>query len=1200
MENPLLELQEYDNLVQALKSGKGPLQVTGTLDSQKVHLMYELGEASAFAWKLVVTYDDTRAKEIYDDFRSFTSQVWLYPAKDLLFYSADIHGNLMTRQRIAVLRRLMEDREGVVVTTMDGLMDHLLPLKYLREQSITVESGQVIDLDSWKERLVAMGYERMAQVDGMGQFSIRGGIVDIFPLTEEVPVRIELWDDEVDSIRTFDLESQRSVEQLESITIYPAAEVVLSGDQLAAGIRRLEKEEKTYEKALREQHKPEEAHRIHTIIEELRNGLDEGWRIGGLDAYIRYFCPDTVSFLEYFPQGESVIYLDEPARLKEKGETVELEFRESMVHRLEKGYLLPGQTGLLYPAAEVLARMQKPFAVMLTGLDQKLPGMKVNQKFSIDVKNVNSYQNSFEILIKDLTRWKKEGYRVILLSPSRTRASRLASDLREYDLRAYCPDVRETDSGNGGGDNTGSPDSGNPVAVNAAANKVRPGEILVTYGNLHRGFEYPLLKFVFITEGDMFGVEKKRKRRKKTNYQGKAIQSFTELSVGDYVVHEEHGLGIYKGIEKVERDKVIKDYIKIEYGDGGNLYLPATRLESIQKYAGAEAKKPKLTKLGGAEWNKTKTRVRGAVQEIAKDLVKLYAARQEKAGFQYGPDTVWQREFEELFPYDETDDQMDAIDAVKKDMESRKIMDRLICGDVGYGKTEVALRAAFKAVQDSKQVVYLVPTTILAQQHYNTFVQRMKDFPVRVDMLSRFCTPARQKRTLEDLRKGMVDIVIGTHRVLSKDMQFKDLGLLIIDEEQRFGVAHKEKIKHLKENVDVLTLTATPIPRTLHMSLAGIRDMSVLEEPPVDRMPIQTYVMEYNEEMVREAINRELARNGQVYYVYNRVTDIDEVAGRVQALVPDAVVTFAHGQMREHELERIMADFINGEIDVLVSTTIIETGLDIPNANTMIIHDADRMGLSQLYQLRGRVGRSNRTSYAFLMYKRDKLLREEAEKRLQAIREFTELGSGIKIAMRDLEIRGAGNVLGAEQHGHMEAVGYDLYCKMLNQAVLALKGETLEEDSYETVVECDIDAYIPGRYIKNEYQKLDIYKRISAIETEEEYMDMQDELMDRFGDIPHSVENLLKIAAIRALAHRAYVTEVVINRQEVRLTMHQKAKLQVEKIPDLVRSYKGDLKLVPGDVPSFHYVDRRNKNQDSLEMMGKAEEILKDMCGIRI
>ncbi len=1178
MENPLHELQEYENLLKALKEGNGPLQVTGTLDSQKVHLMHELGKEGEFPWKLVVTYDEQRAKEIYDDFRSFERDVWLYPARDLLFYSADIHGNLMTRQRIAVMRHLMEDEGGVVVTTLDGLMDHLMPLAYLKQQAIRVETGQVIDLEEWRERLVAMGYERMAQVDGMGQFSIRGGIVDIFPLTEEVPVRIELWDDEVDSIRTFDLESQRSVEQLEEIILYPAAELVLTRSQRESGISRLEAEEKEYENALRSQHRIEEAHRIKTIIGELAEELREGFGTGGLDGYIRYFCPDTVSFLEYFPKGDTIIYLDEPGRLKEKGETVELEFRESMVHRLEKGYLLPGQTELLYPAAQVLGRLQVPYSVMLTGLDQKLPGMKVNQKFAMDVKNVSSYQNSFEILIKDLTRWKKEGYRVILLSASRTRASRLASDLREYDLRAYCPDGEEGD---------------------APPRPVKPGEIMVTYGNLHRGFEYPLLKFVFITEGDMFGVEKKRKRRKKTSYQGKAIQSFSELSVGDYVVHEEHGLGIYKGIEKVERDRIIKDYIKIEYGDGGNLYLPATRLESIQKYAGADAKKPKLNRLGGSEWNKTKTRVKGAVQEIARDLVKLYAARQEKNGFQYGEDTVWQKEFEELFPYDETDDQLEAIEAVKQDMESRKIMDRLICGDVGYGKTEVALRCAFKAVQDSKQVVYLVPTTILAQQHYNTFLQRMKDFPVRVEMMSRFCTPAQQKKTLEGLRKGLVDIVIGTHRVLSKDMQFKDLGLLIIDEEQRFGVAHKEKIKQLKENVDVLTLTATPIPRTLHMSLAGIRDMSVLEEPPVDRTPIQTYVMEYNEEMVREAIHRELARNGQVYYVYNRVTDIDEVALRIQSLVPDANVTFAHGQMKEHELERIMSDFINGEIDVLVSTTIIETGLDIPNANTMIIHDADRMGLSQLYQLRGRVGRSNRTSYAFLMYRRDKLLKEEAEKRLQAIREFTELGSGIKIAMRDLEIRGAGNVLGAEQHGHMEAVGYDLYCKMLNQAVLALKGETVDEDIFETVVECDIDAYIPPSYIKNEYQKLDIYKRISAIETEDEYMDMQDELMDRFGEMPASVENLLRIAELRALAHRAYVTEAMLNRQEIRLTMYREAKLNIKEIPALINAYKGDLKLVPGEAPVFHYVDRRNKNTDSLVMLDKAKEILNRLKELR-
>ena len=1175
MENPLLELQEYENLLQALQEGKGPFQASGCLDSQKVHLMYELGKGGGFPWTLVVTYDEQRAKEICDDFRNFTSNVWLYPAKDLLFYSADIHGNLMARQRIAVLRRLMEDEGGVVVAAIDGLMDHLLPLAYLKRQAITVETGQVIDLEVWREQLVGMGYERSAQVDAMGQFSIRGGIIDIFPLTEETPVRIELWDDEVDSIRSFDLESQRSIEQLERITLYPAAEVVLSRNQIASGIRRLKEEEKSYERALRDQGKREEAGRIRGIIEDLTQELEDGCWAGGLDAYVKYFFQDTVSFLDYFPAGDSVIFLDEPARLREKGETVEMEFRESMVHRLEKGYLLPGQTELLYPAAQVLARLQRPYSLFLTGLDQKLPGMKVNDRFSFEVKNVSSYQNSFELLIKDLTRWKKEGWRVVLLSASRTRASRLAGDLREYDLRAYCPDGEE------------------------AEQRVKPGEIMVIYGNLHRGFAYPLLKFVYITEGDMFGAEKKKRRRKKTNYQGKAVESFSELSIGDYVVHEEHGLGIYRGIEKVERDHVVKDYIKIEYGDGGNLYLPATRLESIQKYAGAEAKKPKLNKLGGGEWNKTKTRVRGAVQEIARDLVKLYAARQEQTGFQYGADTVWQREFEELFPYEETDDQLDAIEAVKHDMESPRIMDRLICGDVGYGKTEVALRAAFKAVQDSKQVVYLVPTTILAQQHYNTFVQRMKNFPVRVDMLSRFCTPAQQKKTLEDLRRGMVDIVIGTHRVLSKDLQFKDLGLLIVDEEQRFGVAHKEKIKHLKENVDVMTLTATPIPRTLHMSLAGIRDMSVLEEPPVDRTPIQTYVMEYNEEMVREAINRELARNGQVYYVYNRVTDIDEVAARIQALVPDAVVTFAHGQMREHELERIMADFINGEIDVLVSTTIIETGLDIPNANTMIIQDADRMGLSQLYQLRGRVGRSNRVSYAFLMYKRDKLLKEEAEKRLQAIREFTELGSGIKIAMRDLEIRGAGNVLGAEQHGHMEAVGYDLYCKMLNEAVRALKGQEKAEASYETSVECDIDAYIPSSYIKNEYQKLDIYKRISAIETEEEYMDMQDELMDRFGDIPRSVENLLKIARLRAAAHRAFVTEAFVNRQEVRLTMFPRAELKTEGIPELIGRYKGDLKLVPGETPVFHYIDRRNKNQDSLSMMEKAQELAEALGEIR-
>ena len=1162
--NPLTELAEFEQLLECLKKKKGPVQVSGCLDSQKVHLMQET--VADRPWKLVVTYDDARAREIYDDFGCFRDNVWLYPAKDLLFYSADIHGNLLTRERLQVLRHLMEDENGVVVTTMDGLMDHLLPLRCMQEQVLHLETGQELDLEAWKLRLAELGYERMPQVDGMGQFSVRGGILDIYPLTEELPVRIELWDTEVDSIRTFDLESQRSIEQLDEIDIYPATEIVLTKKQAREGIERIRSEAKVFAEKLRAQQNTEEAYRISGIVKELTEGIGEGWKQTGLDAWISYFNKETVSFLDYFDPERSMIFLDEPLRLKEQGEAVELEFRESMEHRLEKGYLLPGQTGLLYPVREILARAQRKDTVYLTGLEQKLPGMTTEKRFFFDVRNMNSYQNSFEMLIKDLTGWKKEGYRVILLSGSRTRASRLAEDLREYGLSAFCTDDE--------------------------SREVQPGEILVAFGNLHRGFAYPQIKFAVITEGDMFGKEKKKRRRKKTSYEGRKIQSFSELSVGDYVVHEDHGLGIYRGIEKIERDGVIKDYLKVEYADNGSLYLPATRLDGIQKYAGSDAKAPKLNRLGGEQWNRTKAKVKTAVKEIAKDLVQLYAARRELGGYQYGEDTVWQQEFEELFPYDETEDQITAIEDTKRDMESRRIMDRLICGDVGYGKTEIALRAAFKAVQESKQVVYLVPTTILAQQHYNTFVQRMKDFPVRIELMSRFRTPGQIKKTIEDLKKGQVDIVIGTHRVLSKDVKFKDLGLLIIDEEQRFGVAHKEKIKQMKENVDVLTLTATPIPRTLHMSLVGIRDMSVLEEPPVDRVPIQTYVMEHNDEMVREAVNRELARGGQVYYVYNRVKDIEEVAHHVQELVPDATVVYAHGQMPEHRLEQILLDFVNGDIDVLVSTTIIETGLDIPNANTMIIQDADRMGLSQLYQLRGRVGRSSRTSYAFLMYKRDKLLKEEAEKRLQAIREFTELGSGVKIAMRDLEIRGAGNVLGAEQHGHMEAVGYDLYCKLLNQAVQAIQGRRDETEDFASTVECDVDAYIPVSYIKNEYQKLDVYKRISGIENEEEYLDMQDELMDRFGDIPKAVANLLQVALLKAMAHRAYVTEVRINRQEIRLTMYPNAKLNTAGIPELVASYGDELRFVMAEQPYFLYVDRRNRQKDCQAMMELARTIL--------
>ncbi|MGN0290912.1 MAG: transcription-repair coupling factor, partial [Lachnospiraceae bacterium] len=969
-------------------------------------------------------------------------------------------------------------------------------------------------------------------------------------------------------IRSFAPDSQRSIENLDEIRIYPASEIIFDEEKKKRGLKKIKADAKKLYETYRSEMKTEEAHRVKTLADTLEENLTELGLLEGMDAYLTYFEEETVSLLDYFPKEESLVFLDEPIRAAEKGRIIEKEFQESMKQRLEKGYLLPGQMNALYSYEETAAKLLQRKTIGLAALEMKEKTLPAKEYLQINMKTVNPYNNSFELLIKDLKRYKKNGYRVILLSGSKTRANRLTEDMVDEGINAFYTQEKE--------------------------HEVKPGEVMVSYGKVKKGYEYPDLRFVVISESDIFGREKKKKKKRRA-YEGERIQSFSDLNIGDYVVHENHGLGIYRGIEKVEVDKVVKDYIKIEYAKGGNLYILATQLELIQKYAGSDAKKPKLNRLGTQEWNKTKTRVQKAVADIAQDLVELYAKRQNREGFAYGEDTVWQKEFEEMFPFEETEDQELAIEATKRDMESTKIMDRLICGDVGYGKTEIAIRAAFKAVQEGKQVVYLVPTTILAQQHYNTFAARMKDFPVRVDLLCRFRTSAQQKKTVEGLKKGAVDIVIGTHRVLSKDVAFKDLGLLIIDEEQRFGVTHKEKIKQMKENIDVLTLTATPIPRTLHMSLIGIRDMSVLEEPPMDRMPIQTYVMEYNEELVREAIVRELSRDGQVYYVFNRVNQIEEVTAKIASLVPEASVAFAHGQMKERELEDIMYSFINGEIDVLVSTTIIETGLDISNVNTMIIHDADNLGLSQLYQLRGRVGRSNRTAYAFLLYRRDKMLKEIAEKRLAAIKEFTDLGSGFKIAMRDLEIRGAGNLLGAEQHGHMEAVGYDLYCKMLNEAVKRMKGEK-QEESFDTSLEIDIDAYIPAKYIPNEFQKLDIYKRIAGIENEEESEEMLEELIDRFGDLPKSVENLLWIARTKAKAHACYLTEVSQKGESIRFVFMERAEIDPAKIPELLGNYDHVLTFTPEQkAPYLTYHFKKNSRQEKLSVTEVIEKVLSDI-----
>lgn len=1172
---PLEELAEYEEMKQALAKEKAAVSLSGCVDSEKLHIIYGLGDG--FRYKIIATYSDIKAKELYEDYKFYDKNVTLYPAKDLIFFQADIHGNQLVMERMKCLRRLLEGRPVTVITTYDALMAPQIPMEVFRRHVISIDKRTPVVESELAARLVELGYEKNYQVEAPGQFSIRGGIIDIFDLTEENPYRIELWGEDVESIRSFDILSQRSIEKLESITIYPATEMILTTEELHAGLKKIQAEAKEQAGKLRKEMKTEEAYRIESQVKELAEQLVElgvSRNTVNLESYVRYFYPELSTFLECFDKERTCVFLDEPMRMKEHTSAIELEFRESMAHRAQKGYILPGQMDILFGAEEIAARLTRGRVVSIATMDGKNPFFKADKKYDIQARSLSSYNNSFETLVKDLTSYKKRGYRILLLSGSRTRAKRLAEDLQEQEINAFYTE--------------------DPMR------EVQPGEVMTCYGRVLKGFEYPLLKFMVISESDIFGTEKKKKKKKR-KYEGQKINDFNELKVGDYVVHESHGLGIYQGIEKVEVDRIVKDYMKISYRDGGILYVLATGLDVIQKYASADAgSKPKLNKLGTQEWNRTKSKVRTAVDEVAQDLVELYAVRQQKKGFQYGKDTVWQREFEEMFPFEETEDQLSAIAATKADMESTKIMDRLICGDVGYGKTEIAIRAAFKAVQEGKQVVYLVPTTILAQQHYNTFVQRMKDFPVRVDLLSRFRTAAEQKKTIADLKKGMVDIVIGTHRVLSADVEFKDLGLLIIDEEQRFGVTHKEKIKKMKEDIDVLTLTATPIPRTLHMSLIGIRDMSVLEEAPNERQPIQTFVCEYNDELVREAIVRELSRNGQVYYVYNRVNNIADIAAGIQDLVPEANVAFAHGQMKETELERIMFDFINGEIDVLVSTTIIETGLDISNVNTMIIHDSDQLGLSQLYQLRGRVGRSNRTSYAFLMYKRDKLLKEIAEKRLEAIKEFTDLGSGFKIAMRDLEIRGAGSLLGRSQHGHMQAVGYDLYCKMLNEAVKTLKGIPTIED-FNTVVDLDADAYIPPSYIVNEIQKLDIYKRIAGIEDEKECDDMREELLDRFGEIPKSAANLLRIALIRSHAHHLYITELKGKNEVLQMILRQDAPIVVENIPVLLQEYGGKMTFEPKGTPTFRLRYRKcgviEKDEEMLlsltaETLRRMEEIL--------
>ena len=1172
---PLSELAGIEQLKKDFEVTGQPVMISGCIDTQKIHLVH--AAVNDYRFRLIITGDEAKAREMQEDSRFFDKSSIYYPAKDFIFYSADVHGNQLAGERLRCIQKIIAAQDNrtniTVITTIDGCVDMLMPLQRYHDNIIHFKNSDIIDTEKLISKLVGIGYTRVPMIDGQGQFAVRGGIIDIFSYTDETPVRIELWDDEIDSIRFFDVESQRSVEKIQTYDVFPATEWILSEDEIDAGFEKV-KDEVEKQLVTLGNDKKKKTQQEMDACNRLRHAYADFERTRDYSKFILSFTDEIEGFTDYFPKDETVFVLDEPDRIMERMELISYEYEESMKNRLEGGYVVASQTKLMRPIAEVYKNMQSSRLMLLSSLDYKPKMLKPADYLRIDARSISSYNNSFEYLADDINKYKRTGYRVVLVCNSRTRAARIVADLEELGTQSYFSEDYDKE--------------------------IMPGTVMVTYGNIHRGFEYPLIGFVIITENDIFTSRTRKKQKKK--YEGRSIAGFNELNVGDYVVHEMHGLGVYKGIEKITVEGVEKDYIKIEYAGNSNLYVLATQLDRLQKYAASDTeKKPKLNKLGSVEWNKTKAKVHGAVEEIAKDLVELYSIRQNQKGYAFGPDTVWQKEFEEMFPYEETDDQLNAIADTKADMESTRIMDRLICGDVGYGKTEVAIRAAFKAVQEGKQVAYLVPTTILAQQHFNTFEQRMKNFPLKVAQLSSFRTNKEIKETLADLKKGFVDVVIGTHRLLSKDVEFKDLGLLIIDEEQRFGVAHKEKIKKLKNNIDVLTLSATPIPRTLHMSLVGIRDMSVLEEPPVDRVPIQTFVTEHNDEMIREAINRELARGGQVYYVYNRVRSIDEAAAHIQELVPQANVAFAHGQMEKRELEKIMVDFINGDIDVLISTTIIETGMDISNVNTMIIEDADKFGLSQLYQLRGRVGRSNRTAYAFLLYRRDRMLTEVAEKRLSAIREFSDFGSGFKIAMKDLEIRGAGNVLGKSQHGHMAAVGYDLYCKMLNEAVNDLKG-IKNEYSFETNVDLSVDAYIPSTYIKSEYQKLDIYKRIAAIESEEELSDMKDELVDRYGSLSTPAVNLLNIALIKSMAHKIGIMEMKGTIEDgpsgcykTVMKVYPKAEINTEAIPDFIDSFGGAMKLVSGSQPQFIWRVTKKKYNNAGEYLTGIKEMLKLM-----
>ena len=1140
----ILELNEVQKYIENINKKQSPIVISGLSDIVKVLIEYT---TKKYIEKpiCIVTYNELQAKKIAKDLQSFDEIVYIFPKKEITTYDYEAQSKDIAYERINILNKIYENKAKIIVTTIEAINQTMIPKKVLYKNVITLGTGDIYELENIKQMLNALGYKRTELVENKGEFSVRGGIVDI-AIDEKKGIRVEFWGDEIDSIREFNLNSQRTTEVTKSVTIYPAHEYLLEKDieEVYSNIRN-----RIY------------ADDLQKIVEQDIESIKTNGYLSKIEKYFNSFYNMPETFLDYISK-DTIIILDEVNKIKQREESIFKNNELVIKELIEKSRIVPDGIKIFNKFGDIIKNKEN-ILVYLESQDINTNLNKDNFKysFSLNTREVNYHKATIPMMLEEIKRALFMKKKIVLLVSNEKKAEDVASMLLTEDISyKFIGDLNA---------------------------ELKNSELIIGIGTISSGYEINNSNILVISTEEIFGGEVKKKKKVPVAFKQGEKVVFADLRVGDYIVHERNGIGQFVGVNTITSDGKTKDYIKLRYKDNGILYIPTNQLDSIRKFIGGGEAVPKLNKLGSKEWAKAKEKVKSNLREIARNLIELYAKRSNAKGFAFSKDSEWQKQFEDNFPYQETDDQLRCISEMKYDMEQAKPMDRLLCGDVGYGKTEVAIRGAFKAVQDGKQVAYLVPTTVLANQQYESFKSRMEEFSVKVELLNRFRTPKEQAEVIKGLKLGTVDVVIGTHRILSKDIEFKDLGFLIIDEEHRFGVKAKEKLKEMKHNIDVLTMTATPIPRTMHMSVVGVRDMSVIYEPPQNRVTVQTYVLEYDKEIIREAIVKELSRDGQVFYLFNNVEKIEQKANEIQALVPEAKVIYAHGQMSGREIEDIMENFIQNKTNVLVCTTILESGIDIPNANTIIVENADRLGLAQLYQIRGRVGRSDRQAYAYITYRRDKMLSEEADKRLKAIKEFTEFGSGFKIAMRDLEIRGAGSLLGEIQHGHMEQVGYETYCKLLDDVVKEMQGQVVEEEK-EITIDLNVSSYIPEEYIESGRQKIEIYQEIALCKNDEDIENIIDEMIDRFGDLPDEAENLMEVARIKNLCRNLSIIKLVQKGNTVLIYVNE-SKFKIEIIQDLFKQYRNKLKLLNGYI-SFSLDKLSDKN-----IISEIKELLKIM-----